>query len=230
MVQLTPGVDTQRHTPDVDGRAVRARYHLGSRPVIVCVSRLIRRKGQDKLIDALPAIREQVPDAALLLVGDGPYRRSLQRRARRRGVAEHVVFTSAVRWEETPDFYAAGNVFCMPARTRRLGLEVEGLGICYLEAAAHGLPVIAGRSGGAPDAVQDGVTGFIVDGGRPGEIAERCAELLLDRDLADRMGRAGRAWVVGHWRWEVMVPRLVTLLGLPELGASEVWVSDTGGH
>ena len=140
---------------------------LAGRPVVVCVSRLVPRKGQDTLIRAWPQVRAAVPDAALLLVGGGPYAGRLQRLAGRLGVAGSVIFTGPVPWSELPSYYDAGDVFAMPCRTRRHGLDVEGLGIVYLEASATGLPVIGGDSGNAPDAIRDGETGYVVAGAAP---------------------------------------------------------------
>ena len=185
---------------------------MNPRPVVVCVSRLVPRKGQDALIRALPAIRRRVPDAALLVVSGGPYRPTLERLARETGVAGDVVFTGSVPWEELPAYYAAGDVFAMPCRTRRRGLDVEGLGIVYLEASATGLPVVAGDSGGAPDAVRDGETGYVVSGRDLAGIADRVATLLADPDLARRMGAAGRAWVESEWRWDAQAERMRALL------------------
>jgi phosphatidylinositol alpha-1,6-mannosyltransferase len=210
--QLTPGVDADRFRPDIDGSAVRARYGLSGRPVVVCVSRLVRRKGQDTLIRALPRIRREVPDAALLLVGHGRYGDRLRRLAEHVGVAEHVVFTGAVPADELPAHYAAGDVFAMPCRTRRGGLDVEGLGIVYLEASAVGLPVLAGDSGGAPDAVLPGRTGYLVDGRDVQAVAARLAGMLGDAPLRERLGAAGRDWVQRDWRWEVVAARLSDLL------------------
>ena len=123
--------------PDEVARAeLRARYRLGERPVVVCVSRLVPRKGQDMLIRAMPAIRQRVPGAALVIVGGGPYRTSLRRLADSFGVAEHVVFTDGVPGDELPAHHAMADVFAMPCRTRGGGLDVEGLGIVYLEASA----------------------------------------------------------------------------------------------
>jgi len=210
--RLAPGVDVDAFNPGVDGSAVRARHGLADRPVIVCVSRLVPRKGQDALIRALPAIRRAVPDAALLLVGGGPSRARLMRLAASLGVATNVAVTGSVPWEELPSHYAAGDVFAMPCRTRRAGLDVEGLGIVYLEASATGLPVVAGSSGGAPDAVREGETGYVVDGRDIQRIAGRVTTLLADRDLARRMGAAGRAWVERDWRWEIQAVRMRALL------------------
>jgi phosphatidylinositol alpha-1,6-mannosyltransferase len=207
--RLTPGVDAEVFHPGVDGGAVRDRYGLAGRPVVVCVSRLVPRKGQDMLIKALPAIRRRVPEAALLLVGGGPDRGRLERLA---GATPGVVITGSVPGEQLPAHYAAGDVYAMPCRTRRAGLDVEGLGIVYLEASATGLPVVAGDSGGAPDAVRDGETGFVVPGGDLGAIAERVATLLADPVLAKRMGAAGRAWVEAEWGWQGQADRLLALL------------------
>ncbi len=212
MVQLPPGVDEKTFHPGSGGEAVRARLGLAGRPVVVCVSRLVPRKGQDTLIEAMPAILAEVPDAVLLIVGGGPYDKELRALAREKGVGNAVRFTGAVPWEELPAHYGAGDVFAMPCRTRRGGLDVEGLGIVYLEASATGLPVVAGDSGGAPDAVLDGETGWVVPGGSPAAAAERLVALLRDPELRHRMGERGRAWVEEKWRWDLLAERLKELL------------------
>jgi phosphatidylinositol alpha-1,6-mannosyltransferase len=117
-----------------------------------------------------------------------------------------------VPWSELPEHYAAGDVFAMPCRTRNRGLDVEGLGIVYLEASATGLPVIAGDSGGAPDAVRDGKTGFVVGGRDVDGLAGRLTDLLADPRRAKAMGAAGRAWVEREWGWETQAARLAALL------------------
>lgn len=212
MVQLPPGVDEKTFHPDSGGDAVRARLGLTDRPVVVCVSRLVPRKGQDTLILAMPAILAEVPDAVLLIVGGGPYADELRKLAAETGVRDSVRFTGPVPWAELPAHYGAGDVFAMPCRTRRGGLDVEGLGIVYLEASATGLPVVAGDSGGAPDAVLDGETGWVVRGGSAEESAERIVALLGDAELRRRMGERGRAWVEEKWRWDLLAERLRALL------------------
>ena len=210
---LPPGVDTDRFAPDEVARAeLRARYRLGDRPVVACVSRLVPRKGQDMLIRALPAIRQRVPGAALVVVGGGPYGDALRRLAHGFGVAEHVVFTDGVPGDELPAHHALADVFAMPCRTRGAGLDVEGLGIVYLEASATGVPVVAGRSGGAPETVRDGETGVVVDGWDVGAIAASVSDLLADPESAARMGAAGRRWVVDNWQWDTQAQRLADLL------------------
>ncbi|WP_420033224.1 glycosyltransferase family 4 protein [Streptomyces sp. cg28] len=212
MVQLPPGVDEKTFHPGSGGDAVRARLGLADRPVVVCVSRLVPRKGQDTLILAMPRILAAVPDAVLLIVGGGPYEKELRRLVAETGVSDSVHFTGAVPWAELPAHYGAGDVFAMPCRTRRGGLDVEGLGIVYLEASATGLPVVAGDSGGAPDAVLDGETGWVVRGGSPEAAADRVVPLLLDAELRARMGERGRAWVEEKWRWDLLAERLRELL------------------
>lgn len=212
MTQLPPGVDEKTFHPDSGGSRVRAGLGLSDRPVVVCVSRLVPRKGQDTLILAMPAILAQVPDAVLLIVGGGPYAEQLKRLAAQTGVAESVRFTGPVPWEELPAHYGAGDVFAMPCRTRRGGLDVEGLGIVFLEASATGLPVVAGDSGGAPDAVLDGETGWVVRGDSVEESADRIVTLLRDPELRQRMGERGRAWVEEKWRWDLLAERLRALL------------------
>jgi phosphatidylinositol alpha-1,6-mannosyltransferase len=214
--RLAPGVDVDAFHPGVDGSAVRAKWGLSDRPVIVCVSRLVPRKGQDMLIRALPAVRRRVPGAALLLGSGGPDRQRLERLAREQGVESEVVFTGSVPWAELPTLFAAGDVYAMPCRTRAAGLDVEGLGIVYLEASATGLPVVGGDSGGAPDAVREGETGYVVGGRDLAALTERLVELLADPVKAKVMGAAGREWVEREWRWETQAARLGQLLEMNE--------------
>ncbi|MGW4759290.1 glycosyltransferase family 4 protein [Streptomyces chartreusis] len=212
MAQLPPGVDEKTFHPGSGGDEVRARLGLTDRPVVVCVSRLVRRKGQDTLIRALPRILAAEPETVLLIVGGGPYEKDLRRLAHDTGVAGSVHFTGPVPWAELPAHYGAGDVFAMPCRTRRGGLDVEGLGIVYLEASATGLPVVAGDSGGAPDAVLDGETGWVVRGGCAQDTAERVLALLGDAELRCRMGERGREWVEEKWRWDLLAEKLKALL------------------
>jgi phosphatidylinositol alpha-1,6-mannosyltransferase len=216
MQQLSPGVDTDRFRPELrtspEVTELRRRYGLTDRPVAVCVSRLVPRKGQDTLIRAWPAVKRAVPDAALLIGSGGPYRKDLERIAREEGVERDVVFTGSLPWEQLPLLFAVGDVFAMPCRTRRAGLDVEGLGIVYLEASATGLPVVGGDSGGAPDAVIEGETGYVVPGRDVEQIARRVAELLADPKLSAKLGEAGRAWVERRWQWSTIRERFQALL------------------
>ncbi|WP_281260231.1 glycosyltransferase family 4 protein [Nonomuraea indica] len=209
LVRLAPGVDTDVFRPPADPETAKARLGLAGRPVVVCVSRLVPRKGQDQLIRAWPEVLRTVPDAVLLLVGGGPYRRTLERLARGR---ESVRFTGTVPAADLPGYYAAGDVFAMPCRTRLGGIDVEGLGIVFLEASATGLPVIAGASGGAPDAVLQGETGLVVDGTGPAEPAAALVELLANPDRGRKLGAGGRDWITREWTWDRVAARFHTLL------------------
>ena len=210
---LPSGVDTDRFRPDAAARAeLRTRYGLGGRPTVVCVSRLVPRKGQDMLIRALPRIRDRVPGSALVIVGGGPYLDRLQAIAAETGVSEHVVFTKGVPGDELPAHYALGDVFAMPCRTRGAGLDVEGLGIVFLEASATGIPVVAGDSGGAPETVLEGQTGHVVDGRDDDQIVTTISTLLAHPERAAAMGQRGREWVTEHWRWDTIAARAGRLL------------------
>ncbi|UOE21990.1 glycosyltransferase family 4 protein [Thermobifida halotolerans] len=212
LVRLTPGVDPDLFHPGVDGSGVRARYGLGEAPVVLCAARLVPRKGVDALIRAMTWVRGRLPGARLLVVGEGPDERRLRDLAAWAGVEEEVVFAGGHPHAELPAFFAAADVFAMPSRTRRLGLEAEGLGIVYLEAAASGLPVLVGDSGGAPDAVRHGRTGFVVDGRDPRAVAGHLVALLADPAAAGAMGERGRAWVLAEWTWKASAERLFALL------------------
>jgi phosphatidyl-myo-inositol dimannoside synthase len=210
---LPPGVDTERFRPDPVSRAeLRTRYGLGQRPTVVCLSRLVPRKGQDVLIRALPSIRQRVDGAALVIAGGGPYLAALRQLAERFGVSDHVTFTGGVPAADLPAYHAMADVFAMPCRTRGAGLDVEGLGIVFLEASATGVPVIAGSSGGAPETVRHNKTGMVVDGRSVNQVADAVTELLADPDRAAAMGAAGRDWVTAQWRWDDLAGRLAELI------------------
>lgn len=212
--RLPSGVDIERFSPNPEaGQEIRQRHGIGeSQPLIVCISRLVRRKGQDMLIRIMPEVLRQHPDAQLLIVGVGPLKRELETLAEKLGVSEQVIFAGKVSFEDLPAYYNAATVFAMPARTRGRGLDVEGLGIVYLEAQACGVPVVAGNSGGAPETVIDGETGIVVDGGSRSSITAGLLEILDNPQRAAAMGCRGREHVVESWTWEVMAARARRIL------------------
>lgn len=212
MALLPSGIDTEAFRPDVSDAVVRERHALGSAPVVCCVSRLVARKGQDLLIRALPQVARSVPDVRLLIVGTGPYEPALRKLAAASGMADRIVFAGAAPYAELPAYFRAGDVFAMPCRLRWFGFDVEALGAVFLQGASVGRPVIAGDSGGAPEAVKHGETGLVVDPDRPEPLAEAIVSLLTDRARAEAMGRAGAEWVHAEWTWEAMAARLDTLL------------------
>jgi phosphatidyl-myo-inositol dimannoside synthase len=214
MVKLTPGVDPAAFRPGAGGMQIRRDLGIpAGRPVVVCVSRMVPRKGQYLLIKAWPEVRARTGcDPLLMLVGDGPYRPKLDRLAKQAGVADSVLFTGPVSWDDLPAYYDAGNMFAMPCRTRRAGLDVEGLGIVYLEASATGLPVIGGDSGGAPDAILDGETGYVVGGRDEEALTDKLVQLLTDPTGAAAMGDKGQAWIDREWTWDLVAERLDLIL------------------
>jgi phosphatidylinositol alpha-1,6-mannosyltransferase len=212
MVKIAPGIDVDHFTP-IDSTQLRKELNLEGKRVIISVGRLVHRKGQDHLIEAMPEILESVPEAHLLMVGTGPYLDHLAKLVAINKLENHVSFIGRISYQELPRFICAGDVFAMPSRSRLAGLEVEGLGIVYLEASSCGLPVIAGSSGGAPDAVIDGVTGNVVDGTNNHQIAKAAIELLNDPKKAKELGAAGRQWIIDNWRWEIWSARFNELLG-----------------
>jgi phosphatidyl-myo-inositol dimannoside synthase len=221
LVRLAPGVDNELFRPGAGGAAIRKRLGIApAAPVVLCVSRIVPRKGQDMLIRAWPRVLAGLSDGTLgpaarpvlLLVGDGPYAGKLRKLARRQHVSDSVIFAGPVAWQDLPAYYDAGTVFAMPCRTRRGGLDVEGLGIVYLEASATGLPVIGGDSGGAPDAILPGETGYVVGGRDAAALAERLIQLLSDPQAAATMGEKGVGWVDREWRWDIVASRLREIL------------------
>ena len=199
--KIAPGIDTEHFKPS-DPSKLRRELGIDDRPTIISVGRLVHRKGQDRLVEAMSRIVKELPNALLVFVGEGPHRKVLDRLVKKYELQEHVRFIGRIHYADLPRYIALGDVFAMPSRSRLLGLEVEGLGIVYLEASACGLPVVGGSSGGAPDAVKDGITGYVVDGNNIDEIAERTTKLLRDHQLRKAMGQAGREWAVAEWRWQ----------------------------
>lgn len=196
MTLLRPRVDVERFTPAARCPSMRARLGLDEGAgVVLGLGRLVPRKGVHRLVRAAPALRERVPAATIVVAGTGPEEARLRRLAGR--TEARVVFAGRVADEDAAALYAGADVFVLPVADRWGGLEVEGLGVVLLEAAACEVPCVTGRSGGTPEAVLDGDTGFVVNARSPEMLVEAIARLLVDRDLAGRMGRAGRRHVEG---------------------------------
>ena len=212
LIKIAPGIDVDHFQPSEKSNDLIHKLNINNRPVIVSVGRLVHRKGQDKLIVAMSQVIKDFPTAVLLLVGEGPIKYMLQKLVQHHSLEKNVIFAGRVQLDELPRYIQLGQIFAMPARDRFFGLEVEGLGIVYLEASACALPVIVGNSGGAPDAVISEKTGLIVDGTSPDEIANSIKTLLQQPELAKRYGAAGREWVVNEWRWEIWSKRFNSLL------------------
>jgi phosphatidylinositol alpha-1,6-mannosyltransferase len=209
---LPPGIDRERYHPGVSDAEIRERHGLGDHPVICCVSRLTLRKGQDKVIRALPWILREIPEARFLIVGTGPDLERLESLAIRKKVADRVIFAGEVPADVLPQYFRAGDVFAMPCRTRKLGLEVEAFGAVFIQASAVGRPSVAGDSGGAPEAVIHGETGLVVDGREVDEVAEGILELLGDPEKAAKLGAAGADRVHRDLTWDALSSRLRGLL------------------
>jgi phosphatidylinositol alpha-1,6-mannosyltransferase len=202
MVKIAPGIDTEHFRPR-NSEGLRESLNLADKKVIVCVARLVHRKGQDRLIEGMPKILSSIPNAHLLIVGEGPHRQKLVKRVNQLKINDDVTFVGRIGYEQLPEYICVGDLFAMPSRSRFLGLEVEGLGISYLEASACGLPVIAGVSGGAPDAVDQGKSGVVVSGVDNDAIVKAVISFLNDPEISKTMGQHGRKWVIEKWRWEI---------------------------
>ncbi len=199
--RLRVPVDTERFSPDLDAGSIRSRYDLTpSDRVILCFGRLVKRKGVHRLIEVLDEIDDKVGNVVLVVAGTGPEERRLRKLAST--VRTRVVFTGRVREQDAPLVYAGADLFVLPVVDRYRGLETEGLGIVLLEAAACGKACVTGRSGGTPEAVLDGKTGYVIDATDRRRMIESVTELLKDRDRATEMGRAGRDHVVADNSFE----------------------------
>ncbi len=217
IVLLYPGVNPEDWRSTGGEASVREEYGLAGKRVILTVSRLIPRKGQDTVIRALPAVLRRVPDAVYLVVGGGPEEARLRALASELGVADHIRWVGSIPNSRTVDFYHASDLFVMPNRRMPNG-DIEGFGLVFLEANACGKPVIGGRSGGAVDAIEEGVSGFLVDPMSSDEIANRLISLLTDQDLAARLGQGGRKRVESEFTWRHTGAALYGACALAERG------------
>ena len=215
IVVAYPGCDSAHFSPRPPNAGLRRRL-LGDRapgPVLLTTGNLVPRKGHDMVIRSLMAVRARVPDVTYLVVGDGPHRAELAALAVAQGVREQVVFAGQATDEELPDLYALADLFVMASRERENESDVEGFGIVFLEAAACGKPVVGGRSGGIPEALVHGETGWLVDPSDPAQIAEAIVRVLADRESASRMGERGRARVVRSFTWDETARRVQEVMG-----------------
>lgn len=208
---LHPGVAPDRFASEADAGAASA-----ARPTqtILTVSRLNERyKGHDTVIRALPLIRAKCPDVRYVVAGDGRLLAFLEKLAACVGVGELVTFAGEVSDDRLPDVYRSADVVVQVSRESLAGGGVEGFGIVCLEAAAVGKPVVAGRSGGLPEAVRDGVTGILVDPNDVGAVADAITSLLGDAPLVWRLGQAGRERALREFTWDLMAERARRLFG-----------------
>lgn len=206
---VTPGVDPERFAPGVPP----AEEPPPGGRVIVSISRLVARKGPATLIRALPRVLARHPGARALVVGGGPDLGRLRRLAETHGVAGAVTFAGPRPWSEVPAWYRSGEVFALPSRARFGEVETEGFPLVYLEAAACGLPVVAGDAGGVRDAVADGETGILVDGRDAEATARAVLRLLDDPEAAREMGARGRSRVLRTFTWDLVAERFRKALG-----------------
>jgi phosphatidylinositol alpha-1,6-mannosyltransferase len=215
MAVIPCGIDNRRFRPldDDERRRIRARYSLHDGPLVLSLSRLVPRKGMDVLIDAAAELAPRVPRLQVAIGGSGRDRARLEKRVAATGAP--VTFLGRVPEGDLADVYGAADVYAMLCRNRWAGLEQEGFGIVFLEAAAAGVPQVAGDSGGAAEAVLDGQTGFVVDPTDVAAVVHALARLLTDADLRTRMGTTARNRARAEFDYDRLAPRLAAAIEDP---------------
>ncbi len=211
---IKPGTDHQKYYPIKIADDFKEKYNLSGKKVVLSVGRLVERKGFDMVIRAMPEIIRVHPDVVYVLVGGGPFRQSLENLANVLSIEKYIRFAGRVPDEELFKFYNLCDIFVMPSRTLEDRGDIEGFGIVYLEANACEKPVIGGKSGGVTEAIEDGITGLLVDPFNKDEIAQVIIKLLSDRELAQRLGKNGRKRVVEELNWQRAVELFQENLGI----------------
>lgn len=210
---VLPGADRE---PDVDPDAlaiVRQRYPLEGRRIILSVGRMVPRKGHLALVRAMPRVRKRVPNAHLVIIGQGPMISACSRAADRMGVRDHVTFAGRLPDAWVQAFYSLCDVFALPASAGAKG-QVEGFGLVCSEAHAHGKPVVAGATGGLPEAVLHNQTGLLVDPSDPEAIADALVTVLADANVALHLGEYGRQRVERELNWRQFTSKMLAVLGI----------------
>ena len=210
IIVINPSVDYRKFSPTLPSPAggegkreggrnaeeLKENYGLKDKKVLLTVGRLVERKGHDYVIKALPDIIKEIPEIHYLIVGDGVYRSELERLSVKLNIRDFITFAGFIPDEELPEYYAMCDVFIMASREIKEKGDVEGFGIVYLEANAMKKPVIAGRSGGISDAVEDGVNGILVNPTDEKDIARAIIKLMKDDEMRIKLGKAGYKRVV----------------------------------
>jgi phosphatidylinositol alpha-1,6-mannosyltransferase len=207
---MPPGVDTSLFTPASTNADVRQRLGWTGKRVLLTVGAMQKRKGQDTVVRALPQVRAACPDVLYAIAGAGLERDDLVRLARDCGVEDLVQFRDSPNDDELVDLYRECELFVMP--NRQIGWDVEGFGIVLLEAQACGKPVVAGKSGGTADAVEDGVTGYLVDGDSSSNVADILVRLLDQPLTGVAMGGRGRRRAVERFDWDTLADTMTQQL------------------
>ena len=205
--KITPGVDTDRIFPKQPDERLIQKHRIKGNIVLLTVGRLIDRKGQDSVIRVLGKMLPKHPDLRYLVVGKGPEEARLRKLAADIGLTEHVNFVGFVPDEELNSYYNLADIVVMPNREEESG-DLEGFGMVFLEGSAAGKPVVAGRSGGAPETVVDGVTGVLVNSRDEDDIQRALEELVVNENLRKQLGQAGLKHVLGEFNWDVRAERL----------------------
>ena len=198
---LELGTDPVRFNPSRDTGALRRRWGVGDAPVVLTVARLVPHKGQDMGIRAIATLRRDFPELRYIIVGEGSDEERLRALAKELGVPDRVGFVGAMRDDELPEAYATSTIYLGASRVDN-EINVEGFGISFMEAAASGIPSVAGDSGGVRSAVRDGETGIVVPPTDSDAVADAIRSLLLNPDRRNRMGAAGRRAVETHYNWD----------------------------
>lgn len=207
---VNPGVEDRTRHDTRQIMRLKNKYNLQNKIILLSVGRLVKRKGFDKVIEAMPKILKQVPDLIYVIIGDGEELNNYQRQIVNYGLKNQVIIINRATDDERDDWYETSDIFIMPARN--IDGDFEGFGIVYLEANLAGKPVIAGKSGGVEDAVIDGLNGLLVDPEKVNDISEKIIKLALDTNLRNKLGRLGQKRAIKDFNWRKQAEKMYNII------------------
>ncbi|MFT2090400.1 glycosyltransferase family 4 protein [Paraglaciecola sp. 2405UD69-4] len=202
---ITPGVDTNLFKPASRNPELRTKFGWNDRPVLLTVSRLEPRKGHETLVKSLVALKQEVPDILYAIIGGGPQKEAIEKLVAELKLKDHVMFMSELSDQQMIECYQQSDIFILP--NRDIGRNIEGFGIVMLEAQACGIPVIGGNSGGTPETLIEGETGYIVDCTTPDALSPKIQSMLSDPNTIEKMGSNARSHAL-HYDWDILSQKL----------------------
>lgn len=208
IIKVPPGVNSGFFQPNLNTSSLKNKLDLKNKKIIFTCGRLVKRKNHQLVIKALPEILKKIPNAIYLIAGIGPEEKQLKKQVEELNLENQVKFLGEIKNKDLPLYYNLADIFCMPSLYNEETGDIEGFGMVFIEAQACGTPTIGSNTGGIPDAIRNNIDGFLIDPKSSQDLASKIIKLLLDPELANKIGKAGREKVVTEHNWKKLVEKL----------------------